>query len=77
MSTDPTTSVATTDEHDEQPGPDTAARVLGWRLEQLCAAGYGGDAALALALDSQVDLHFAVSLLRRGCPPETAWRILS
>jgi hypothetical protein len=76
MSSDPTTSVVTADEHEEQ-RPDAAARVLGWRLEQLCAAGYDGEAALALALDKQVDLHFAISLVRRGCPVETAWRILT
>ena len=77
MSSDPTTSIVTADEHDDHQVPDAAARVLGWRLEQLCAAGYDGEAALALALDTRIDLHLAVSLLRRGCPAETAWRILT
>ena len=49
MSSDPTTSIVTADEHDDHQVPDAAARVLGWRLEQLCAAGYDGEAALALA----------------------------
>ena len=47
-----------------------------WRIERLAAAGYPADAALVLALDREVDLHFAVSLLERGCPPDTALEIL-
>jgi hypothetical protein len=50
--------------------------VTTWRIEQLLAAGYDGDAALVLALDRDVDLHLAVSLLERGCPPDTALQIL-
>ena len=76
MSTDPAADIAEADDFSGSV-PDAAARVLGWRLEQLCAAGYDGETALELALDSQVDLHLAVSLLRRGCPAETARRILT
>jgi len=47
-----------------------------WRVERLLAAGYAADAALVLALDREVDLHLAVSLLERGCPPDTALEIL-
>ena len=50
--------------------------VTSWRLEQLVAAGYDSEAALVLALDRDVDLHLAVSLLQRGCPPDTALQIL-
>ena len=50
--------------------------VTAWRVERLVAAGYDGEAALVLALDRDVDLHFAVSLLERGCPPDTALQIL-
>lgn len=50
--------------------------VTSWRVEQLLAAGYGAEAALVLALDRDVDLHLAVSLLQRGCPPDTALQIL-
>ena len=50
--------------------------VTSWRLERLVAAGYDGEAALVLALDRDVDLHLAVSLLERGCPPDTALQIL-
>jgi len=50
--------------------------VTAWRVERLVAAGYEGEAALVLALDREVDLHLAVSLLERGCPPDTALEIL-
>jgi hypothetical protein len=50
--------------------------VTSWRVERLVAAGYDGEAALVLALDRDVDLHLAVSLLERGCPPDTALQIL-
>jgi hypothetical protein len=50
--------------------------VTSWRIERLVGAGYPADAALVLALDREVDLHLAVSLLERGCPPDTALEIL-
>ena len=50
--------------------------VTSWRIERLVGAGYPEDAALVLALDRDVDLHLAVSLLERGCPPDTALQIL-
>jgi hypothetical protein len=50
--------------------------VVSWRIERLAAAGYPADAALVLALDREVDLHLAVSLLERGCAPDTALQIL-
>ncbi len=50
--------------------------VTSWRVERLLAAGYDAEAALVLALDRDVDLHRAISLLERGCPPDTALQIL-
>lgn len=50
--------------------------ITSWRIERLVGAGYSEDAALVLALDREVDLHLAVSLLERGCPPDTALQIL-
>ena len=50
--------------------------VTSWRVERLLAAGYDAEAALVLALDRDVDLHLAVSLLERGCPSDTALQIL-
>jgi len=60
----------------EEHGPDPVAKVLGWRIEQLIAAGFDSDAAFVLALDRNVDLHYARDLVGRGCPPATAVRIL-
>ena len=50
--------------------------VTSWRVERLLAAGYDAEASLVLALDRDVDLHLAVSLLERGCPADTALQIL-
>ena len=50
--------------------------IVSWRLERLQHAGYGEMDALELALRGDVDLHLATELLERGCPPETAVRIL-
>jgi hypothetical protein len=51
-------------------------RVISWRAEELMRAGFDGCTAIELALIPHVDLHKAVSLLRHGCPPSTAVRIL-
>ena len=59
----------------ERPRPGRP-KVLGWRIEQLLAAGFDSDAAFVLALDRNVDLHEAIELVGRGCPPATALRIL-
>jgi hypothetical protein len=50
--------------------------VFRWRLEQLEEAGYPSRVAGELAARRDVDLHFAVGLLQRGCEPATALRIL-
>jgi hypothetical protein len=52
------------------------ALVLEWRVETLKRAGFAADAALDLAFSKHVDLHDAVGLVKQGCPPETALRIL-
>jgi hypothetical protein len=51
-------------------------RVLRWRQSELVRAGYDERLALKLALRRHVDLHVAVGLVRRGCPPDTAAKIL-
>jgi hypothetical protein len=51
-------------------------RIERWRVEELARAGYDADDAVELAGRSYVDLHLAVQLLERGCPPATALRIL-
>jgi len=51
-------------------------RVERWRAEELMRAGYDPAAAVDLACRLDVDLHGAIELLERGCPPELATRIL-
>ncbi len=50
--------------------------ITAWRMERLQAAGYDPEASLVMALDRDVDLHRAVSLLEHGCPPDLALQIL-
>jgi len=42
----------------------------------LMRVGFAGDDAVALAARLDVDLHEAIELIQRGCPPELAARIL-
>jgi hypothetical protein len=51
-------------------------RVLAWREAELERAGFSGHDAFELAIRGDIDLHTAVDLIRRGCPPDTACRIL-
>lgn len=54
----------------------SAEPVLRRRFEQLRAAGYTPEVAELLSERGEIDLHLAVDLPRRGCPSETAQRIL-
>lgn len=57
--------------------PDTEPqRVAHWRAAALERAGFSREDAKALAQRPDVDVHAAVALLERGCPPELATRIL-
>jgi hypothetical protein len=47
-----------------------------WRFDSLRRAGFGEREALELAMRADVDLHFALRLISRGCDHETALRIL-
>jgi hypothetical protein len=51
-------------------------RIERWRAEELERGGYEPVHAAELAARNDVDLHLAVDLLERGCPVETALRIL-
>ena len=53
-----------------------AEAILRWRFEELVRSGYDIGSALVLASHVEFDLHDASALTRRGCPPETALRIL-
>jgi hypothetical protein len=47
-----------------------------WRLHELVRAGYDPCDALVLSGQQEIDLHLAIDLVERGCPPRTAVRIL-
>jgi hypothetical protein len=53
-----------------------AELVRSWRLEELERAGYASHQARELADLTYVDLHLATDLLRLGCAPELALKIL-
>jgi hypothetical protein len=57
-------------------GDEEVELILCHRLHALKDAGFAWDEALVLATHVEIDLRDARSLLRRGCPPETALRIL-
>jgi hypothetical protein len=65
-------SAAELDLHEET----ESERIERWRVEELERAGYGADEAGELASRAYVDLHLAIELLQRGCPAETALKIL-
>jgi hypothetical protein len=52
-----------------------ADAVVRWRFEALLHAGYDAGSALILAGHLEVDLHEAIRLVERGCPPPLALRI--
>ena len=51
-------------------------RIERWGAEELLRAGYVAAAASLLATGADVDLHYAIDLLRNGCAPELALQIL-
>jgi len=57
-----------------QPPPPS---ILAWRKRVLGHAGFSPELATALASNGAYDLHETLKLLRRGCPPQLAARILA
>jgi hypothetical protein len=51
-------------------------QVEAWRLAELERAGYSRDVAGEIARRHDIDLHMAVDLVKGGCTPELAARIL-
>lgn len=51
-------------------------RIERWRAHELERAGFEPSAASLLASRGDVDLHYAIDLLRNGCNPELALQIL-
>ncbi len=56
--------------------PSEQELVERWRAEELERAGFGPDDAAALATRPDVDLHYAIGLILKGCSPELAKQIL-
>jgi hypothetical protein len=55
---------------------DEVELVLEWRLEQLERAGFRGQVVVDLAERRDIDLHEALGLVKAGCPPALAAKIL-
>jgi hypothetical protein len=51
-------------------------RIERWRAGELERAGYEAAAAAVLASRPDVDLHYAIDLIRAGCQHELALQIL-
>ncbi len=51
-------------------------RIQQWRAEELERAGFRPGDAVELAARNDIDLHYAVELVRAGCPHDIALRIL-
>ncbi len=51
-------------------------RIERWRADELERAGYEPRSAGRLAVKHEIDLHSAIDLLKRGCPPDLALQIL-
>jgi hypothetical protein len=51
-------------------------RIERWRRKELLRAGYDRDTAKTLAMCTDIDLHRAVELIRAGCEPAVAAKIL-
>jgi hypothetical protein len=56
---------------------DEGQAVVQWRRDQLARAGFTLPHAATLARDPRYDLHELLELVRRGCPPALAVRILA
>jgi hypothetical protein len=52
------------------------ADVTAWRRRRLLESGFDESLAAWVAETPGVDLHAVLTLVDRGCPPETAIRIL-
>jgi len=60
----------------ETPIETESERVERWRTEELIRVGFDPDVATLMAIEPSVDLHAAIDLIGRGCPPDLAARIL-
>jgi hypothetical protein len=57
--------------------PETEQEIVErWRAQELERAGFPEDVAAEFAMRSDVDLHVAIDLIRRGCTADLAAQIL-
>ena len=61
----------------DEPPTIRDAAVVGWRREQLLAAGFDLELAEQLSRECGADLHALLELVKHGCPPEFAAKILA
>lgn len=60
----------------EQLEDEVAVEVLRWRFDVLMRSGFDMEQSATIAANVEIDLHLAADLLARGCPTDTALRIL-
>jgi hypothetical protein len=51
-------------------------RVERWRMDELLRVGFDVEFAALIAAEPGVDLHAAIDMVERGCPPDLAAQIL-
>jgi hypothetical protein len=51
-------------------------RVERWRMDELLRVGFDVESASLVAAELAIDLHAAIDMVERGCPPDLAARIL-
>jgi hypothetical protein len=76
QNTSPTRSKSLTAAEFELLDEREAVGIICSRLHELMEGGFELDEALTLAVAPHVDVREATELIRCGCPPETALRIL-
>lgn len=52
-------------------------RVAAWRMDVAVRQGADPEVASRVATEQSIDLHEWISLVDRGCPPNTAYEILA
>jgi hypothetical protein len=55
----------------------SATDLVDWRAQQLLRHGFDRALAIRMAADAGFDLHTAIELVERGCPPHLAARIIA
>lgn len=59
-----------------EPETSEESKVEKWRYDELIKAGYSPTTAKKISRRPDIDLHKAIKLIKIGCPPDVAARIL-